>query len=54
MKKYRVEFGGIVEVMADNEDEALEKAAYQCLSEPTNIMNVRMCEEVEQPKEEDA
>lgn len=45
MKKFRVEFGGIVEVVADNEDEALEKAAYQCLNDPTNVMGLRLCED---------
>ena len=45
MKKFRVEFGGIVEVMADNEDEAIEKAAYQCLTDPMNVMGLRMCED---------
>ena len=53
MKKYRVEFGGIVEVTAENVDEALENAAYQCLSDPTNIMGLRMCEDQDDEIEED-
>ena len=45
MKKFRIEFGGIVEVMAENEDEAMEKAAYQCANNPIDIMGLRLCED---------
>jgi hypothetical protein len=45
MKKFRIEFGGIVEVVADTEDEAMEKAAYQCLNDPITVMGLRLCED---------
>ena len=47
MKKFRIEFGGIVEVAADNADEAMEKAAYQCANNPIDIMGLKMLEEVD-------
>ncbi len=45
MKKFRVEFGGIVDVMANNEEEALEQAAYECLQDTRNIMGLHICED---------
>jgi NADH:ubiquinone oxidoreductase subunit 3 (subunit A) len=48
MKLFRIEFGGVVDVMAENKDEALEKAAYECANDPINIMNLRFCEEIKE------
>lgn len=48
MKLFRIEFGGFVDVMAENEDEALEKAAYECTNDPINVMNLRSCEEIKE------